>query len=1462
MATVSAVAIIQAVEACGLVPSSASDNAWDTLLTFIKQDVALGSQDRAQDSFQKRRRLNNHSSVSLPPTTAINHASSAVVARVCLDLHTGSDLPINTGSWDKPHAFLETSLESFSKISEHEFRVSLRYLHHPPSGIDFIATTSAVNAVAPHLYTAATFSRTKNGKISSRKTGAVFSRCVVQWTSDAMDRLRLLTEIHWTHGLPVVEVIGPNTRLGRLELNVLADAFPVESQEAMSAWSIQEFYENVHVPPMDMEVPKQIERCLADTELYPFQRRAVDWLLRREGFAFPTNGGELVPISTSDANMASFKPSKDADGRVCYVSHLRGMIVSDIKTATRTDDSYRGGILAEEMGLGKTVELIALICQNRRPPCTTKIIDEYLGSSVTPSGATLIITPPSILEQWRNEFATHAPHLTVIHYQGLPAESASQKLQDTASAENLLKHDIVLTTYNVLSREIHHARPPPERSMRHTKQHEPRKSPLVQISWWRVCLDEAQMVESGVSQAATVARLVPRVNAWAVSGTPLRKDIQDLRGLLTFIRYEPYSNCKAIWERLDKSTFKEIISRIAMRHTKDKVREELRLPPQKRFVITVPFTRIEEQNYSEMVRQMCDACGLSEEGVPIMDGRDAHDPIAIERMREWLVRLRQTCLHAHVGRKNKRALGAKNPLRTVDEVLEIMIDQNDTLLKSEAREFISAQLVSGHIIANAKNIERRTESALTLYQEALKGIMGYIKRFQNELRDECSKIGYVLEKNYEQSDDGDTNAQNSGRILTIRKALRSFQELEHICRFSIGTCYFQIKSNETSTKPDSEDFHWLDKLENDWYEQAKAIRRQLLKEPYSKAQYLMSKIQSQQSLTKLPRVDYLKDRGGIENRKILEAIDDISDLLNAQATQLEQWREKVVSILRMPLVDQDEGKDITGDEYEDSTKAQDELYIYIMALRTIVADRNHTLNGSEDPLIDHEMRAAGTQAREGKGHAPELVLKVAAVRRDLKPKPLQNSLKGIISAVRSLVTSLHWQADGGNQRARSEALIVEKQLAEIQKIAIAQTKATMELEKELELFRVTMNQRLEFYRHLQHVSDAVRPWREKQDDVLDEKAHKQTEAKKLKAQYTLQTLETKQKFLINLRRENQTESDHSCLICLEQFDTGVLTVCGHAYCKECINQWWKEKRTCPKCRKSLHHASFHDIVFKPRDPKVQEEMHNKDSSSQVSSPNTSIYSEMNDSTMKEIKDIRLDGTSYSTKIDMIAKHLIWIRRNDPGAKSVIFSQFGDFLEVLKEALNKWKIGCSSISNKGSINEFKMNPAIDCFLLDAKSDASGLTLVNATYVFLAEPMINVALELQAIARVHRIGQQRPTTVFMYLVSDTVEQAIYNISVSRRLEHMGRSKSSNPESGTATLGLQENILDAANSMELEKAPLKRLLRKKGDGEVVPQDDLWTCLFSKRKQRRPVMEGEVERHLRAEAVENRVAAADVPN
>jgi E3 ubiquitin-protein ligase SHPRH len=1027
----------------------------------------------------------------------------------------------------------------------------------PNSGVDVVATapTDVVDCIVPHLETMQSLCTTNKGKKRSAKLGASFCRSLLLPPVNEQDVFRLECEIRWLVGVSVVEVLGAKTPYGRRDMDLLSRYVPAESRKAETPWVLSDFYDSVHVPLEAIEPSSEIKNSLPNTSLYPFQQRAVDWLLRRERAAYKVNG-DLGDLEDSRVNsLISFKPRKDLAGKTYFVSHLRGLIICDPKTVTDLSQMLCGGILAEEMGLGKTVELIALMSLHRRVLSEGDVYDQYTNTMVKPSGATLIITPPSILEQWKSEINSHSLSLRVYHYQGIPSPNAPQKQQNAATVENLMKYDVVLTTYNVLSREVHFANPPPDRALRNEKQHQFRKSPLVQISWWRVCLDEAQMVENGVSQAATVARIIPRCNAWAVSGTPLRKDVQDLRGLLTFLRYRPFAD-QAVWSRLDKLTFRTIFNQIALRHTKDKIRGELQLPPQKRVVITVPFTAIEEQNYTDMIRQMCTACFLDSEGLSVRDDRDANHPEVIDRMREWLVRLRQTCLHANVGRKNRKALGAKNgPLRTIHEVLEVMIEQNDANMKGEARESILAQIRCGHIRGNAGDDDNRSEHARPFYERALQDAQAYVKICREELALEQKRLGKTDMDEEKDLEDEEKEEHNIGQIPVIRKSLRTFLGLEHACKFFLGTVFFQIKSNEKLTKPASEQFYSLEKLEAQWYEAAKKVRKELLRHIQNKAQKQMEKIQAKKPFHQIPVIEDLPDLGGIEGKKMLDMMDDISDNLNAQAKQLDKWRLKVGGILLLRLVDAEEEKEIslTGEEYEDSTKAQDELYVYIMALRTLVADRSAVVGGFKDPLTEHEMKEAVKKTfekeEEKRGHAPELVREVAHTRDKLKPTEEMGSLKLVVSAARSLLNGLQWKADEGDIRATAELSIVRKQLTKIQQIFADQEQCLKELEHEQELFRITMNQRLEFYRQLQHISDTVAPWKEVLDPAFDSREFNRQEQLEKQSKRRVTGLKNKNNYLVNLRTENeQSNVKHECIICIMEFELGVLTTCGHKVC--------------------------------------------------------------------------------------------------------------------------------------------------------------------------------------------------------------------------------------------------------------------------------------------------------------------------
>ena len=307
-----------------------------------------------------------------------------------------------------------------------------------------------------------------------------------------------------------VRILVPNARSLSDSIGIsLSDTLDICAPESLlektDSWAPRDFYDNVHVPRSDGMAPDVPAIHQLQCELYPFQKRAVQWLLWREGAAESHEPPEELPELPH-----GFVRTVDGDGRQCLVSYFWGLVTTDEQVLVNMSSEPKGGILSEEMGLGKTVEILGLLCLHKWDPAK----QPQLPMKYTQCSATLIITPLAILQQWKNELQGLAPGLSVFDYEGLRVERS--KSDHEALIRRCTQHDVVLTTYNVLAREVHYTGTP-DRSLRHEKRYEKRLSPLTQIHWWRVVLDEAQMVESGVSNAAKVAKLIPRINSWYVT---------------------------------------------------------------------------------------------------------------------------------------------------------------------------------------------------------------------------------------------------------------------------------------------------------------------------------------------------------------------------------------------------------------------------------------------------------------------------------------------------------------------------------------------------------------------------------------------------------------------------------------------------------------------------------------------------------------------------------------------------------------------------------------------------------------------------------------------------------------------------------------------------------------------------------------------------------------------------------
>jgi SNF2 family DNA or RNA helicase len=123
-------------------------------------------------------------------------------------------------------------------------------------------------------------------------------------------------------------------------------------------------------------------------------------------------------------------------------------------------------------------------------------------------------------------------------------------------------------------------------------------------------------------------------------------------------------------------------------------------------------------------------------------------------------------------------------------------------------------------------------------------------------------------------------------------------------------------------------------------------------------------------------------------------------------------------------------------------------------------------------------------------------------------------------------------------------------------------------------------------------------------------------------------------------------------------------------------------------------------------------------------------------------------------------------------KALVFSQFTDFLALLRERLDL--AGLSYQYLDGSTPAAERNKRIaafqagagELFLISLKAGGFGLNLTAADYVIIADPWWNPASEEQASARAHRIGQQRPVTVYRLVTQGSIEEKIVRLHRSKR------------------------------------------------------------------------------------------------
>ncbi|NWZ70224.1 SHPRH ligase, partial [Acrocephalus arundinaceus] len=967
-----------------------------------------------------------------------------------------------------------------------------------------------------------------------------------------------------------------------------------------------------------------------------------------------------------------------------------------------------------------------------------------------PTGATLIISPSSICHQWVDEINRHvrSSSLRVLVYQGVKKHGFLQP-------HMLAEQEVVITTYDVLRTELNyvdipHSNSEDGRRFRNQKRYMAIPSPLVAVEWWRICLDEAQMVECTTAKAAEMALRLSGINRWCVSGTPVQRGLEDLYGLVLFLGVDPYW-VKHWWDQLlyrpycrkNPRPLYSLIAKIMWRSAKKDVIDQIQIPPQTENIHWLHFSPVERHFYHRQHEVCCqDALAKLRKISDWTLKLSSLDRRTVTSILYPLLRLRQACCHPQAVRGE--FLPLQKSTMTMEELLASLQKKCRTECEEAHRQLVCA--LNG--LAGIHIIKGEYALAAELYREVLRSSEEHKEKLKTDSLQRLHSTHNLME----------LLAKHSGIPPTLRDS-RLAEEAEQLRQHYMSKSNAEVAEAHQALQPVLQTIRELQrKAGSPWWLDVIQTAIQ-----YAIDEELVQRVQNEitcnykQQTSKLSMAEKFRDCRGLQY------------LLTTQLDELKKFQK----IVREAV------KNLEGPPSKQVIEAAT-----ICHLRPVRLPLNNCVFCKADELFtEYESKLFMHSVKGQMAIFEEMIEDQEGLVDDRLPttsrglwatSETERALKALLSFAKAHRMDARLTEEGSVFLELFEAWKKEyKLLHEYWMVLRDHVSAIDELAMATERLRV---------RHPDEpkpnppVLYIIEPHEVEQNRVklLNDKAVAKSQLQKKLGQLL---------YLTNLEKSQDKTTGgvnpEPCPICARQLGRqwAVLT-CGHCFCNECIaiiiQQYSVGTRRssikCAICRQTTSHKEI-SYVF------TAEAANQED-------------------------DIPVKG-SHSTKVEAVVRTLKRIQFKDPGAKSLVFSTWQDVLDIISKALYDNNMVFSQINGISKFQEnlsaFKYDPNINILLLPLHTGSNGLNIIEATHVLLVEPILNPAHELQAIGRVHRIGQTKSTIVHRFLIKATIEERMQTMLKTVDRSHTSSSMKQSEASVLTVADLADLFTEETEELE---------------------------------------------------------------